>query len=65
MYHDEEWGRPVLEDRKLFEMLILEGAQAGLSWRTILKRRENYRRAYLGFDPKTVAGFDEEKVGLS
>ncbi|HET9211784.1 MAG TPA: DNA-3-methyladenine glycosylase I, partial [Thermoanaerobaculia bacterium] len=50
-YHDEEWGRPVHDDRRLFEMLILEGAQAGLSWITILKRREGYRKAFHGFDP--------------
>lgn len=56
-YHDEEWGVPVLEERKLFEFLILEGAQAGLSWLTILKRRRGYQKAYLGFDPKKVAAF--------
>ena len=50
-YHDKEWGVPVYDDRKLFEFLILEGAQAGLSWLTILKRREGYRRAFAGFDP--------------
>ncbi len=54
-YHDEEWGVPVRDDRKLFEMLILEGAQAGLSWRTILRKRENYRRAFDGFDPEKIA----------
>ncbi len=54
-YHDEEWGRAVHEDRKLFEMLILEGAQAGLSWYTILKRREGYRRAFRNFEPGKVA----------
>ena len=56
-YHDEEWGVPVHEDRKQFEFLILEGAQAGLSWRTILHRREGYRRAYANFDPERVARF--------
>lgn len=61
-YHDEEWGVPVHDDRHLFEMLILEGAQAGLSWWTILTRRERYREAYGGFDPQTVAGFGPEKV---
>ena len=57
-YHDEEWGRPVHDDRRLFEMLILEGAQAGLSWLTILRKRENYRRAFCGFDARKVARFD-------
>ena len=61
-YHDEEWGVPVHDDRKHFEFLILEGAQAGLSWRTILHRREGYRRAYHGFDPDLVAGFDRRDV---
>ncbi len=61
-YHDEEWGVPVHDDRKLFEFLLLEGAQAGLSWRTILSRRENYRRAFEGFDPRRVARFDEGDV---
>ena len=56
-YHDREWGVPVHEDRVLFEFLILEGAQAGLSWSTILKKRENYRRALAGFDPRRVARF--------
>ncbi|PKN12261.1 MAG: DNA-3-methyladenine glycosylase I [Deltaproteobacteria bacterium HGW-Deltaproteobacteria-4] len=56
-YHDREWGVPVHDDQRLFEMLILEGAQAGLSWLTILKKRENYRRAYAGFDIATVAAF--------
>ncbi len=54
-YHDEEWGRPVHDDRRLFEFLILEGAQAGLSWETILGKRENYRRLFLDFDPQRVA----------
>lgn len=57
-YHDEEWGRPLHDDHQLFELLILEGCQAGLSWETILNKRENYRRAYKGFDPQTVALFD-------
>jgi DNA-3-methyladenine glycosylase I len=56
-YHDEEWGVPVHDDRQLFEFLILEGAQAGLSWSTILAKRENYRRAFARFDPKKVARF--------
>jgi len=56
-YHDEEWGVPVHDDRRLFELLILEGAQAGLSWSTILNKRENYRRAFARFDPKKVARF--------
>lgn len=58
-YHDEEWGLPVHDDQKLFEFLILEGAQAGLSWETILKKREAYREAFAGFDPKQVARFGE------
>jgi DNA-3-methyladenine glycosylase I len=62
MYHDKEWGVPVHDDRTLFEFLILEGAQAGLSWITILRKRENYRRAFAGFDPKKVAAFDSRKV---
>lgn len=60
-YHDEEWGIPVHDDVKHFEMLILEGAQAGLSWETILKKRENYRVAYDGFDPAVVAQYGEDK----
>jgi DNA-3-methyladenine glycosylase I len=60
-YHDKEWGVPVHDDRVLFEFLILEGAQAGLSWSTILNKRENYRRAFAGFDPKKVARFDASK----
>jgi DNA-3-methyladenine glycosylase I len=56
-YHDREWGVPVHDDQRLFEFLVLEGAQAGLSWRTILNKRENYRRAFGGFDPKAVAQF--------
>ncbi|MCJ7754135.1 MAG: DNA-3-methyladenine glycosylase I [Thermoanaerobaculales bacterium] len=61
-YHDIEWGVPVFDDRTLFEFLILEGAQAGLSWSTILKKREGYRRAFDGFDPERVARFDAKKV---
>ena len=61
-YHDEEWGVPVHDDRMLFEFLILEGAQAGLSWNTILNKRDNYRRAFDGFDPKRVASYDRRKV---
>jgi len=56
-YHDDEWGVPVHDDRRLFEMLILEGAQAGLSWITVLRKRENYRKAFAGFDPAKVARF--------
>ena len=58
-YHDEEWGSPVHDDQGLFEMLILEGAQAGLSWSTILKRREGYRKAFMNFDVEKVARFSE------
>jgi len=61
-YHDREWGVPVRDDRTLFEFLILEGAQAGLSWRTILRKREGYRAAFAGFDPAEVARFDEGKI---
>lgn len=61
-YHDSEWGIPVYDDKKLFEMLILEGAQAGLSWITILKRRENYREAFDHFDVERVASYDEDKI---
>ena len=61
-YHDSEWGVPLHDDRKLFEFLILEGAQAGLSWSTILKKRENYRRAFAGFDPEPVARFSSARV---
>jgi DNA-3-methyladenine glycosylase I len=63
-YHDEEWGVPVHDDRTLFEFLILEGAQAGLSWSTILRKRENYRRAFAGFDVKKVARFDASRKRL-
>ena len=61
-YHDTEWGVPVHDDRLLFEMLILEGAQAGLSWSTILKKRENYRRAFDNFDVRKIAKYDARKV---
>jgi DNA-3-methyladenine glycosylase I len=61
-YHDEEWGVPEHDDRALFELIVLEGAQAGLSWRTILHRREGYRRAFKGFDPSVVAEYTPEKV---
>ena len=61
-YHDEEWGIPVHDDGKLFEMLILEGAQAGLSWITILRRRDNYRKAFDGFDIDTILTYDERKL---
>ena len=61
-YHDEEWGVPVHDDRKHFEFLVLESAQAGLSWSTILKKRENYRKAYRGFDPQIVARFGARDI---
>jgi len=61
-YHDNEWGRPVHDDHRLFEMLILEGAQAGLSWITVLKKREAYRKAFDGFDPGKVALYDDAKM---
>jgi DNA-3-methyladenine glycosylase I len=61
-YHDEEWGVPERDDRGLYELLTLEGAQAGLSWATILRKREGYRRAFAGFDPAVVARFDAGKV---
>lgn len=61
-YHDEEWGMPVHDDRTHLEFLILEGAQAGLSWATILKRREGYRQAFADFDPEIVATYDEAKI---
>ena len=61
-YHDREWGVPVHDDRTFFEFLILEGAQAGLSWSTILAKRENYRKAFAGFDPAKVAKFTEKKI---
>lgn len=61
-YHDQEWGRPVYDDQKLFEFLILEGAQAGLSWITILKKRQRYRQVFAEFDPAKVARFSEKKI---
>ena len=61
-YHDREWGVPVHDDRVMFEFLVLEGAQAGLSWWTILRKRANFRRAFDGFDPKKVARYDQRKV---
>lgn len=61
-YHDTEWGTPVRDDRKLYEYLILDGAQAGLNWEIILKRREGYRRAFAAFDPAMVAGYNAAKV---
>jgi DNA-3-methyladenine glycosylase I len=61
-YHDKEWGIPVHDDRKLLEMLILEGAQAGLSWITILRKRENYRNAYDNFEAKKIARYDQKKI---
>ncbi len=63
-YHDEEWGVPLHDDRALFELLVLEGAQAGLSWLTILKRRDGYREAFEGFDPKRVAAYDAARQAL-
>jgi len=61
-YHDNEWGKPVHDDRKLFEMLILEGMQAGLSWITVLKKRESFREAFDGFDPKKIVLYNDEKI---
>ena len=61
-YHDKEWGVPVHDDRLLFEFLVLESAQAGLSWYTVLKKRENYRAAFENFEPEKVAGFDQSKI---
>ncbi len=61
-YHDEEWGVPAHDDRVLYEFLVLEGAQAGLSWMTILRKREGYRRAFAGFDPRRVARYDARRV---
>ena len=63
-YHDAEWGVPVHDDRRLFEFLVLEGAQAGLSWSTILARRQAYREAFAGFDPELVAGFGETETAV-
>ena len=62
IYHDQEWGVPLHDDQRLFEFLILEGAQAGLSWITILKKREHYRQAFDQFDPQIVAGYDDAKL---
>ncbi len=61
-YHDAEWGVPVHDERRLFEYLILDGAQAGLSWVTVLRKRENYRRAFAGFDPERIAGYGAKDV---
>jgi DNA-3-methyladenine glycosylase I len=61
-YHDKEWGVPVHDDRKHFEFLVLEGAQAGLSWQTILQRRKNYEEAFASFDPKRVSAYDHRKI---
>ncbi|MBI4918154.1 MAG: DNA-3-methyladenine glycosylase I [Acidobacteria bacterium] len=61
-YHDDEWGVPAADERHLFEMLVLEGAQAGLSWLTILRKREGYRRAFAGFDPERVARFTPQRI---
>jgi DNA-3-methyladenine glycosylase I len=61
-YHDEEWGRPVHDDRRIFEFLILEGMQAGLSWLTVLRKRENFRRAFDGFDAQKIARYDQKKI---
>lgn len=63
-YHDEEWGVPLHEDLKLFEFLVLEGMQAGLSWSTVLRKRENFRRLFAGFDPERVALFDSRRIEL-
>lgn len=62
-YHDDEWGVPLHDDRALFELLCLEGAQAGLSWEIVLRKRESYRAAFEGFDPATVAEYDEARIG--
>ncbi len=61
-YHDDEWGLPLRDDRALFELLVLEGAQAGLSWITVLRKRENYRRAFDGFDPQRIARYSERRL---
>ncbi len=61
-YHDEEWGVPVHDDNKIFEFLVLEGAQAGLSWLTVLKKRDNYRKAFNNFDPRKVSRYDSQKA---
>src|SRR5512134_3357228 len=62
VYHDEEWGRPVRDDTRLFEKLCLEGFQSGLSWLTILRKRDNFRRAFDGFDPRAIARYDDSDV---
>jgi DNA-3-methyladenine glycosylase I len=62
-YHDQEWGRPSRDEHHLFEMLTLEGAQAGLSWLTILRKREGYRQAFADFDPRVIVDFDAARVG--
>ena len=62
-YHDDEWGRPVVDDRRIYEKLCLEGFQSGLSWLTILRKRENFRRAFAGFDIEAVAAFDDRDLG--
>jgi DNA-3-methyladenine glycosylase I len=62
IYHDEEWGVPCFDDQKLFEFLILEGAQAGLNWLTVLKKREHYRKVYQGFNPEKIARFNQRKI---
>jgi DNA-3-methyladenine glycosylase I len=61
-YHDKEWGKPLHNDRKLFEFLVLEGAQAGLNWLMVLKKRENYRKAFDNFEPEKVAGYNKRKI---
>ena len=61
-YHDEEWGLPLYDDAKLFELLLLEEVQAGLSWLTVLKKREGYRKAFDGFDPRKIALYDDNKI---
>lgn len=61
-YHDEEWGRPLYDDKKMFELLCLEGMQAGLSWITVLRKRDNFRAAFAGFDPARLVHFDERKL---
>jgi len=61
-YHDNEWGVPLWDDKKLFEMMILEGAQAGLSWITVLKKRDHYRRCFSNFDPQKIARYDQKKI---
>jgi len=63
-YHDEEWGVPTHDDRRLFEMLLLEGAQAGLSWSTILRKRQAYRDAFDGFDPERIARYDDARIAM-